>query len=274
MLWEELNAKSFETALKHSEGVCILPIGVVEKHGNHLPLGTDMFTVRAVCEAAAILEPAVMFPYYFLGQIAEARHYPGTIAPSHKLMMDNLLAMCDEIARNGFKKILIMSGHGGNGHFLPFFVQEMPRLARNYCVYTGFVGNITSEQRKTITEAAGTEDLGSHAGVSEASMMMYLKPDLVHMGNQDPSEGKNLNRLPGINDSMLFTGFNWYADYPAHIAGDPTLAKKELGELIFGITVGNTVEAIKAVKADKMSEKFVKEFAEYSKHPKADVKHS
>jgi creatinine amidohydrolase/Fe(II)-dependent formamide hydrolase-like protein len=94
------------------------------------------------------------------------------------------------------------------------------------------------------------------------------------MESQDPSEGKSLDRLPGIKDSMLFTGFSWYADYPAHIAGDPTLAKKELGELIFGITVSNTVDAIKAVKADKMSEKFVKEFAEYSKHPNADLKHS
>jgi len=274
MLWEELTALNFERAVKDCGGICVLPIGVLEKHGNHLPLGTDMFSVMEVCKAAAKAEPAVVFPYYFLGQIAETRHYPGTINASHRLMMDCLLEMCDEIARNGLKKILIMSGHGGNNHFLPFFCQEMPRLDRDYSVYTAFIGSTTAEQNKKLAAAAGTEDLGYHAGLSETSMMMHLRPNLVHMDAQDPADCKRLNRLPGIQEAGLFTGFNWYADYPYHFAGDPSLATPELGKMFFNTAVENAVKALKAIKADEVSGGLVREYAEYGRKPDAGLKHS
>ena len=272
MLWEELTAPQFEEAAKNS-GVCILPIGVIEKHGNHLPLGTDMISVTAVCKTAAEREPSVVFPYYFLGQIAEARHYPGTLSASHRLLMENLLEMCDEIGRNGIKKILIMSGHGGNNHFLPFFAQEMPRLNRDYLVYTGFIGNMTKEQEKQIAEAAGTDDLGNHAGLAETAMIMYLRPDLVYMKEQDPSEAKGLDRLSKTRQANLFSGFDWYGFAPYHFSGDPTKATPQVGKLIFDAAVDNTVKAVKAVKEDNLSAKLAAEFAEYARKPSSKIKH-
>jgi len=273
MLWENLTAPQFEKAVIETKGVCILPIGVLEKHGNHLPLGTDMFSVTSVCKAAAEQESAIVFPYYFLGQITEARHYPGTIAASHRLMMDTLLEMCDEISRNGLKKILIMSGHGGNGHFLPFFAQEMPRLDRDYCVYTGFIGNSKQEQRKKLAEAAGTEQFGYHAGLSETAMVMHLRPELVHMSDQDPTLGDSMNRTPKIQEANLFSGFGWYANFPYHFAGDPSKATPELGKMIFDFAVENTVEAIKAIKEDEVSPKLVSEYIGYGKNPRSDISH-
>lgn len=65
MYWEELTADDFAEAVK-STGVCVIPMGVVEKHGNHLPLGTDMIIGRTIAEMAARLEPFVIFPYYYL----------------------------------------------------------------------------------------------------------------------------------------------------------------------------------------------------------------
>ena len=266
MLWENLTVQQFAQAVKDT-GVCVLPIGVLEKHGNHLPLGTDMISSRGVCEAAAKKESAVVFPYYFMGQISEARHFPGTVAVSHQQMMENLLAMCDEIARNGLKKILIMSGHGGNNSFLPFFAQEFPRLDRDYCVYTGFIGNYSYAQRKQIMETANTNDLGQHAGISETSMIMHLRPELVHMDTQDPKEGASLDRLDNIEKHSLFTGFNWYAKYPAHFAGDPTGANPELGKMIFDMAVDNVAAAIKAIKEDNVSPQFIKEYVQYGNNP-------
>jgi creatinine amidohydrolase len=273
MLWEELTAPNFEKAVLECEGVCVLPIGVLEKHGNHLPLGTDMYTSRAICQAAAEKESAMVFPYYFFGQIAEARHYPGTICVSHSMMMENLLAVCDEISRNGLKKIIIMSGHGGNNSFLPFFAQEMPRLARDYCVYTGYAARLTSQQQKKIAEAAGSSDFGQHAGLTETATVMHLCPDLVHTADQIPDEGKSQARLSEIEQNDLFTGFNWYANYPYHFAGDPQLATPELGAMIFDALVENVANAIQAVKADTMSPQFVKEFAAYGQHPQAGLTH-
>ncbi|MCJ7751440.1 MAG: creatininase family protein, partial [Armatimonadetes bacterium] len=57
--WEELTATDFPKAVKQAKGVCLLPIGVIEKHGPHLPLGTDVMAVRAVTVGAAEREYAV-----------------------------------------------------------------------------------------------------------------------------------------------------------------------------------------------------------------------
>ncbi|MDR2590942.1 MAG: creatininase family protein, partial [Oscillospiraceae bacterium] len=77
MNWEELSTKDFDKCVKESDYTCILPIGVLEKHGDHLPLGTDMYIVTETAKAAAKVSSAVVFPYYFLGQIAEAKHVKG-----------------------------------------------------------------------------------------------------------------------------------------------------------------------------------------------------
>ena len=91
MLWQELTSPHFGEWVEKSKGVCLLPLGVLERHGDHLPLGTDMYTAIQISRRAAEISPAVVFPYYFLGQISEARHYKGTIAASHKLMMERVM---------------------------------------------------------------------------------------------------------------------------------------------------------------------------------------
>jgi len=264
MLWEELTAKNFARCVKESDGVCLLPIGVLEKHGNHLPVGTDMIIGQAVCKKAAETEKAVVFPYYFLGQIAEARHYPGCIAASHKLIMKALLEMCDEIHRNGFKKIIICSSHGGNNHFLPFFLQEMPRLQRPYNAYTYFIPYLKNEQTAAICGTAKTDDLGYHAGLTETAAIMHLRPDLVDMKEQNPDEFKSKGRLKELRKSEIFTGFNWYAEYPHHFAGDPGPATSEIGKIVFDAACDNLCEVIRAVKADSDSEKMNAEFKNLS----------
>jgi creatinine amidohydrolase len=260
MQWEELTAKNFPKGIEESSGVCLLPIGVLEKHGNHLPLGTDMFIGQAVCKKAAEMESAVVFPYYFLGQIAEAKHCPGCIAASHRLIMDALLEMCNEIHRNGFTKIIICSSHGGNNYFLPFFLQEMPRLKRPYNAYSYYVAQITKEQNKTICDYAKTDDLGYHAGLTETSAIMYLRPDLVDMKAQDPKESQSKERLAELREKEVFTGFNWYAEYPHHFAGDPGPSTPELGKMVFDMACENLAGVIRAVKADTESEKLIREF--------------
>ena len=260
MLWEELSAKDFRACVERSGGVCVLPLGVVEKHGDHLPLGTDMYTGTAVAKRAAELEPAVVFPYYFLGQIAEARHVPGTLAASHRLIMDALLEMCDEIHRNGFTKILILSSHGGNEYFLPFFVQQFPGLNRPYAVYTRYISGKTPEQLQAIRARAGVQDLGDHAGFSETSVIMHLRPDLVRMESMDASESVNRQRLKDVRAQGVYTGFDWYAQYPHHFAGDPGPASAEHGKFIFDMVCQNMAEAIRAVKADTESLRLIEEY--------------
>ena len=88
-------------------------MGILEKHGPHLPLGTDIFECRKVALTAAGQEYSIVFPTYFAGQINEARHQPGTIAYSPELIWKMLQETCEELSRNGLKKIIIVNGHGG-----------------------------------------------------------------------------------------------------------------------------------------------------------------
>src|ERR1700737_2639524 len=82
--WEELTAQDFVKAMEQSKGVCLLPFGILEKHGPAGPLGTDLINVRYVSTLAARQEYVLIFPEYYIGQIFEAKHQPGTIAKSRQ----------------------------------------------------------------------------------------------------------------------------------------------------------------------------------------------
>src|SRR5436305_262500 len=133
--WDELTASEWPKALLMSDSTCILPIGILEKHGPHAPIGSDLIQVREWAARATKQEYAVVFPDYFYGQINEARHQPGTFALPSRLVWELLDATCEEIARNGFKKILIVNGHGGNPQLLRFFIQSQLERRRDYVVY-------------------------------------------------------------------------------------------------------------------------------------------
>src|SRR5947199_10713181 len=102
--WEELTAGDFPKALARAAQTCVLPFGIIEKHGPQLPLGTDLINVRYVATHAVEQEYAVVFPEYYFGQIFEAKHEPGTMAYSAKLQLELLQETTDELGRNGCKK--------------------------------------------------------------------------------------------------------------------------------------------------------------------------
>src|SRR5215217_3001426 len=72
--WDELTASEWPKAIKASNETCILPIGILEKHGPHVPIGSDLIKVREWAAKATKKEYAVVFPDFFYGQINEARH--------------------------------------------------------------------------------------------------------------------------------------------------------------------------------------------------------
>src|SRR5437660_3358112 len=133
--WEELTASDFRDAVQQSKATCLLSFGILEKHGPHLPLGTDLLNVRYASLQAVSQEFAVVFPEYYFGQIFEAKHEPGTVAYSMDLQLHLLQETTDEMARNGCKKILIVNGHGGNEHLLPYFAQSQMDKPHDYVLY-------------------------------------------------------------------------------------------------------------------------------------------
>jgi creatinine amidohydrolase len=243
---EELTALEFIEAVEKSGGTCILPIGILEKHGPHLPLGTDTMDAREIALRAAAQEYALVFPPYYFGQIFEAKHQPGTFAYSSKLVWDLLQETCDELSRNGIKKIIIVNGHGGNTSFLQFFIQSQMASRRDYAVLL-FQPSQPQEVTQEIRRRS-TTPFDFHGGELESSTMMAHRPDLVHAERAASQSGEDQKRLEHLPFS--YTGIWWYARFPNHYAGDGTNANAELGELIINSRVSQLVELLRVVKAD------------------------
>ena len=257
--WEELTGPDFLEAINRSQGTCLLPFGILEKHGPHMPIGSDLLNARYAALHAAEQQYAVVFPEYYFGQISEARHEPGTIAYSRDLQLALLQATTDEMARNGCKKILIVNGHGGNGSLLPYFAQSQLDKPHDYVVYL-------FDQRTPATGGPKKKtSIDAHAGESETSKMMIVRPDLLHQdraASESGADQHSLNLPEGV-----YTGIWWYARFPDHYAGDGSAATRELGEYQMKWWVDSVSKVIVAIKADDVSLKLQNEFYEKSAHP-------
>ena len=258
--WEELTAGDFRTALQQSQGVCLLPFGILEKHGPHLPLGTDLLNVRYAALHAAEQEYAVVFPEYYFGQIFEAQHEPGTVAYSSHLQLELLQETTDEMARNGCKKVIIVNGHGGNESLLPFFAQTQLQKPHDYVVYVlGLVDPPTGGPPRKTTGPDW------HAGEVETSTTLISHPELVHLDRAKSESGADQARVK-LPDN-LYTGIWWYARFPNHYSGDGSAATREMGEFKMKVWQDAIVDAVKAVKADQHSLKIQNEFFQKISHP-------
>jgi len=258
--WEELTAADFIQAVRQSQGVCLLPFGIIEKHGPHLPLGTDLLDVRFAVMNAVQQEYAVVFPEYYFGQIFEAQQQPGAIAYSLSTQLTLLQETVKEMARNGCKKVVIVNGHGGNNSLLPLFAQAQLATPRDYVVYVFGLPHLEVPGRPPLKTQ---NDM--HAGESETSHMLVARPDLVHQDRATQESGADLKRQTLPED--VYTGIWWYARFPNHYSGEGAAGNKELGEFDQKEWSRQIAEAIKAIKADQESPKLQNQFFEDSQHP-------
>ena len=258
--WEELTAPDFVRAIHDSGGVCLLPFGIIEKHGAHLPLGTDLLDVRFAVLNAVKQEYAVVFPEYYFGQIFEARQQPGTLAYSLSTQLTLLDETTREMARNGCRKIVIVNGHGGNESLLPLFAQAQLATSRDYVVYVFGLPN-----RDVPGRPAQKTKIDMHGGETETSSMLIARPDLVHMDRAESESGADQKRLklPG----SVYTGIWWYARFPEHYSGSGAAGNKELGAFDQKSWSSQIAEAVKAIKADDESLRLQNEFFEKAQHP-------
>jgi creatinine amidohydrolase len=255
--WDELTASDWAKAQEQAAYTCILPIGILEKHGPHVPLGSDLIQVREWAARATQKEYAVVFPDFFYGQIYEAKHQPGAFALPSRVVWDLLDATCDEIARNGFKKILIVNGHGGNPQLLRFFIQSQLERRRDYVVYFYDPKPDPAAQEKISKLRKSDPAADGHAGERETSTVLHLRPDLVQMERAAQESGADQKRL---NLADVYTAIGWYASFPNHYAGEGGKATRELGQLLNELRVENLAQAIRAVKSDTRASELQAEY--------------
>lgn len=262
--FEELTAPDYIKAVEKSSKTCILPIGVFEKHGPHLPLGTDLYIAREYALRAAAKEYTVVFPWYYFSQINEAKHQPGTIAYSPELIWKILQETLNELARNGFDKIIIVNGHGGNNAFLNFFGMAQLSERRSYSFYW-FQPTDDPEVIKKAEQLTQHDPFNAHAGNEESSVLEAIVPDLAHLDRASQQSGVDQEWLKNLNN--VYTGIWWYAKFPNHYGGDGTRANAKAGELLINSTVDQLVRLIQQVKKDEVVPALQKQFFDQSDNP-------
>jgi creatinine amidohydrolase len=255
MQWEQLTATDFANAV-HETGVCILPLGVLEKHSEHLPLGTDYLIGHRLACLAAEREPAVVFPPFYFGQIYEARCFPGAFTVPPSLLLELLQSVLDEIGRNGFKKIILFNAHGGNTHFLRFLAQAQFWEQKPYTLYMPTRG-LSPEAEKQWAAMRST-DFGGHACEEETSLVLGIHPELVKMDRVPERPARPLGRMGSLPPT--YTGAWWFADYPDHYAGDARSATRKKGKFLINAMADNLAKYITAVKADTVVPALEEEF--------------
>lgn len=262
VLWEELTAPEFAKAVEASGGVCVIPLGVIEKHGAHLPLGTDVYQARYISTKAAEKEYCIVFPYLFAGVISEAKHQPGTLSYSPELLYRIFDETCAEIARNGIRKIILYNIHGGNPDFLRYFCRTRLSQQHPYAVYLMEPSFDKEASAKIAAERKSPFD--SHGGEIETSQMLVIRPDLLRMQAANAEPGDDLQRIdiPG-----LFTAIQWYARFPNHYAGDAKAASPDLGQYLLDYKIDRLADAIRCVKEDDKTPEMYRQFYEQAEIP-------
>ncbi len=282
MLWEDLREEEFEGALAASGGVCVLPIGCLEMHGQHLPVGTDTKTCYHIAKEAAAIEPVVVFSGLYFGSVPGLTMWKGTIDLSLELRLRMLDELCAEIARNGFKKILLLNGHGGNEATLAAFVRSTLHTKKDYIVvarndYQYGVQRLARELRAgqkfpELTEAdianvlqfSDNRYLTGHACMNETSIMLALDPEHVALSRAETVDGRDrhltdhLTKKPYAIDGGV--GF-WLLDHPNSFEGEHIdLASANIGHVILRKRIEYQAEACRRLKED---DKLLAQYAEH-----------
>jgi creatinine amidohydrolase len=256
MQWELLTAPRLLQARQECGGVAVLPIGSLEKHSGHLPTGIDSIAVHRLCIAATEREPAVVLPPLFYTNVIEMKNNIGAIALDTCLLFQMVENILDEVARNGFRKILLVSGHGGNRFWLPLLMQHLGDKGKEYAAY--LARPESAEKLKALQESSLPD---WHAGELETSMALYLVPDACDMGALPPAPGVSKRGT----DVPAYTPVEWYSFFPDAYAGDARTASAEKGKSVYEVSVEALAQCIRAVKKDTQVLEHMKRFSRESR---------
>ena len=233
------------------EAVVVLPVGSIEQHGPHLPVYTDSILPLETLNLALSRLPDD-FPAWFLpvvpyGKSNEHAERAGTFTLSTETFIQVLMEIGRSVARNGFKRLLILNGHGGNVEVVELALRD---LREETDLYT--FGLNTFALARSVPPAPGwSEDealLGIHSGAGETSKLLHICPELVHMDLAPESLPRHLTRFI----ESPFRGplsFGWMIGdlTSTGVVGNPKTADAEWGELVLSHGADELADLIRTI---------------------------
>ncbi|MGQ9646512.1 MAG: creatininase family protein [Thermodesulfobacteriota bacterium] len=251
VLMEEMTWREIKEAIEQGKDTAILVSGSIEQHGPHLPTATDTIIGYATAEAVAKkLGNALVAP---LIRPALSRHhidFPGTIALRLQTFVKVLEEYCFCLRAHGFKKVVLFVSHGGNSDAVRAFV---PSIAKKVGPDLQLLAVMTVEkhikafQNLLLKKGITIQKAGVHAGFSETSVMLMLRPDLVAMDKAQPGLTEEAFYQPENLEKSKIASFihGVKSQSETGVLGDPTGSDAALGREIFEQHVSDLVEEIK-----------------------------
>ncbi|MEM7044441.1 MAG: creatininase family protein [Pseudomonadota bacterium] len=246
--WQDLSSGAVE-ALDHAGTIAILPVGAIEQHGPHLPLGVDAMINQGILECAmASLPPGLQvlaLPMQPVGKSDEHVSFAGTLTLSAETLIRVWTEIGQSVARTGIRKLVLFNSHGGQIAIMDIVARELRIKDRMLVMaHSWFAGGLP--------EGLFAEEevrFGIHAGAIETSMMLHLRPELVDMakaGTFEPlpatmvSEG--YRRLSPVGQGRM----GWMAEdlHPSGACGDAASADAERGRQLVEHAAKTLVELL------------------------------
>lgn len=276
--WMYLTSDNFAELREKANRTCVIPMGCIEKHGLHAPLGTDVIEASVVAHMASQLETVCVFPDFIFGDVPIGAHLKtrpeGTICLDVRTQMLLLEQLCDEIANNGFNKILVLNSHGGNVSWLDTFSRNLgvkpnkyvfsymrmpstivPKAMGEYILEhgSGSVPELTKEDEELILKYHKEGMITGHACMTETAWVMGVAPESVHLEKLGIESGlpqeSPIQHL--LDAGIIPPSYGWGFEYPNAFAGhDPVGCNERIGKAALRMESERVAKAFKLYKED------------------------
>ncbi len=237
---DELSTKEAAQAAKDG-AVVIFPVGSVEEHGDHLPLCTDSIQPEYVALKVAKKTGCLVAPPLRYGICNATRNFAGTITIGFNTFYRMVYEILSELVRNGFHRIIVLSGHAGNSQMvaLRMAAQDIviKKDAQKAEKKTRIIVLSDYDFAQELTSKYASEKDG-HAGTIETARVMAIKPELVKA--KGVANFSEMPRFEVVAHPELY--------FPSGVQGDPTVATAEKGQEINEYIIGQVEKLVKSLK--------------------------
>ncbi len=240
-LWTHLRAPELK-ALAEKEAIVLMPVGAIEQHGPHLPVSTDLISAEWVCELAAErLEAkglaAVIAPSFVIANSMHHMHFPGSLSIEPTTFIQVLKEQCRAIHAQGFRKIALVNGHGGNIAPINVAIIEINREL-GIPVY-----NVPCNAGVDESQFLDKQKWMNHSGEVETSIVLAYDESLVDSCYKEMSGYPD--NCTSYEDAGIMSTFHYMEAHTENgIMGDATTSTKEKGLALVNAYADNVVRAL------------------------------
>lgn len=243
-----LTSQDVKAALRKN-AVVVIPVGSIEQHGPHLPVGTDSLIVEHIATQATEVTGDIVAPTVSFGYNEKELMFPGTVSVKLETLTHYLLDVCESLVKTGFRRVVLLNGHGWNKPAISAAAHLLAERTEALCAATSYydlISDVAEETRES--EFPGGM---AHAGEFETSIGLFLDFEGVRIDRAVKEISFPRSRFswldivtpPKISIPRKFSEYS-----QSGVIGDPTLATSKKGERLVKEAVDRVADFLRSFK--------------------------